>query len=276
MHVEEAVAIVTGSGRGIGRAVARELARRGARVVCASLESGELQETTDLILAGAGAAVAAVTDVTVPAQVERLIEQTLDAFGRIDILVNNAGVCRAVGGLWEADPALWWSDVATNLLGPFLCCRFALPHMLDRNSGIIVNMAGGGYDRPNPGLSAYASAKAGLMRMTDNLAAEIAGRYAIQVYGFWPGFVRTGMTEFLATDPEGQRWLPHVKAGLAGGEDHAAEDVGRAIAELIEISRPDLSGRIFSFDDDFQAIARAAAEIARLDLHQLRLRTLER
>jgi NAD(P)-dependent dehydrogenase (short-subunit alcohol dehydrogenase family) len=265
-------AIVTGSGGDIGRAIACELARQGAAVACASLDDAGLRETARLIQVAGGTALAVPTDVTDQAQVERTFTQTMGAFGTVDILVNNAGIFRAIGGLWEVDPAAWWTDVTTNLFGSFLFCRTVLPHMLQRNRGIIVNMAGGGYDRPNAGGTGYAASKAGLMRLTDTLAAELDGRCDVQVYGFWPGFVRSGMTRLLAESEQGRRWLPHVGGGLEKNEDHPAEDVGRAIARLISISRPELAGRIFSYDDDFDWIAQHAGDIQRNDWHQLRMR----
>ncbi len=272
MQLKGTVAIVTGCGGAIGRAIARVLARQAARVVCVSLDDADLQETARLIRAEGGQALAAPADVTDRSQVERAITQALEAFDQIDILVNNAGIFRAIGGLWEVEPEAWWADVTTNLYGSFLCSRTVLPHMMQRNSGIIVNMAGGGYDQPNVGGTGYAASKAGLMRLTDTLAAELGERYDIQVYGFWPGFVRSGMTRLLVETPAGQRWLPHVGRGLQAHEDQPAEEVGNALVALVDISQPELSGRIFSYPDDFAQIAQHAAEIKRRDLRQLRLR----
>jgi NAD(P)-dependent dehydrogenase (short-subunit alcohol dehydrogenase family) len=143
--------------------------------------------------------------------------------------------------------------------------------MLQHNCGIVINMVGGGSDRPNLDGTGYAASKAGLMRLTDTLAAGLGERYNIQVYGFWPGFVRTGMTNLLADLPQGQRWLPHVGRGLLAHEDHPAEDVDRAMASLIGISQPALSGRIFSYEDDFAHVAQQDDEIRRRDLRQLRI-----
>jgi NAD(P)-dependent dehydrogenase (short-subunit alcohol dehydrogenase family) len=265
-------AIVTGSGGVIGRAIAVELARAGARVACVSIDADPVARTVRDIEDAGGVALAVAADVTDREQVDQAVQQAIARFGNVDILINNAGVFRAIGGLWQVDPDLWWSDVTTNLLGSFLCCRAVLPHMIGRNQGIIINMAGGGYDGPNAGGTGYASSKAALMRMTDTLACELSDQYRIQVYGFWPGFVRSGMTELLSHDAQGLRWLPHVQKGLEAGEDHPAADVGRAIVKLIGISVPDLSGRIFAYDDDFAEIARRASEIKHDDLYQLRLR----
>jgi NAD(P)-dependent dehydrogenase (short-subunit alcohol dehydrogenase family) len=143
--------------------------------------------------------------------------------------------------------------------------------MLQHNRSIVINMAGGGSDRPNVDGTGYAASKADLMRLTDKLAAELGERYNIQVYGFWPGFVRKGMTHLLADSTQGRRWLPHMGPGLLAYEDHPPEDVGRAMASLIDISQPALLGRIFSYEDDFARVAQEADEIWRQDLRQLRI-----
>ena len=266
-------AIVTGSSGGVGRAIARELARQGARVACAARREDHLQETARLIEAEEGVALALPTDVTDRGQVERMVARTLDAFGQVDVLVNDAAVFHALGGVWEVDPDLWWLDVTTNVLGPFLCCRAVLPHMMSRNQGIIINMTGGGYNYPLPGGSGYASSKAAVTRLTDTLAFELKGQYDIQVYGLNPGLVRSGMSEFVARSEQGRRWLPHVETDLETGRDHPAEDVGRAVVQLIGISCPPLSGRLFLYDADFEQVARRANEIEERDLCQLRLRS---
>ncbi len=273
MKVDGISAIVTGSSVGIGRAIAIELAGRGAQVVCTARSEARLRETVDTIKSEGGVALSVPTDVTDRNQVERMVEQTLNAFGKIDVLVNNAAVFHGIGGLWEVDPDSWWADVKTKLFGGFLCCHAVLPHMMKENRGIIMNMAGGGYDQPNVGGTGYASASAGLMRMTDTLASELGDEYDIQVYGLWPGFVRSEMTEILANAEQGQRWLPHVKKGLSLGQDHAAEDVALAVAKIIEHSCPALSGRIVSYNEDFEQIVERAETIREHDLYQLRLRS---
>lgn len=275
MQMQGAVAIVTGSGGVIGRSIAREFARRGARIVCASIDDDDLDETVRLIGRDGGHALAVPTDVTDQRQVKRMAKVTLDALGSIDMLVNNAGIFHAIGALWEVDPNTWWTDVTTNLYGSFLCIHTVLPYMLGRNRGVIINMAGGGYDQPNAGGTGYAASKAGLMRLTDTLSAELGEDSGIQVYGFWPGFVRSRMTQMLAETSQGQRWLPHVRHGLQVHEDHPSQDVGRAMVELIQISQPALSGRIFTYDDDFEQVAQQAVQIQQYDLRQLRMKKNE-
>ena len=119
MKVDGLSAIITGSSIGIGRAIAVELARRGAQVVCTARSEARLRETVDAIKSEGGVALAVPTDVTDSSQVDRMAEQTLNAYGKIDVLINNAAIFNGIGGLWEVDPESWWADVKTKLYGGF-------------------------------------------------------------------------------------------------------------------------------------------------------------
>jgi 3-oxoacyl-[acyl-carrier protein] reductase len=148
--------------------------------------------------------------------------------------------------------------------------------MMQQDSGIIVNLTGGGFARPNLGGSAYGSSKAGVIRVTDTLAEELRREgYNILVYGIDPGFVKGGMTKLLAESKSGRRWLPHVKEGLEAGRDNPAEDVGAAISRLIQISPPELTGRVFSYRDNIEALVKRAGEIQEQELYQLRYHTFK-
>jgi len=274
MGIEGKSIIVTGTSYGVGWQLALDLAQQGAKVVCAARSTEKLHELVQMIEKEGGSAIAVPTDVAKRDQVERMVEQAIQAFGQVDILVNNAAVFRAIGGLWEVSPEEWWSDITTNLLGTFLCCRAVLPDMMRRNQGIIITMTGGGFDRPNLGGSGYGASKAGMMRLTDTLAEELLrSGYNILVYGLNPGFVRSEMTRILAETLAGQEWLPHVRKGLEAEQDHPAEDVSRAVLRVVEISQPALTGRIFHWQDDFDEIARRAEEIKQRDIYQLRMVT---
>ncbi|MGD8749772.1 MAG: SDR family oxidoreductase [Anaerolineales bacterium] len=282
MNITNASAIVTGSGGAMGRAISTELARRGARVACADIDPAGLNDTIQQIEREGGKAFGIRVDVTVREQVRNMVAQTINAFGQVDVLVNNAAIFHAIGGVWEVDPDEWWLDVKTNLLGPFLCCQAALPHMMSRNQGIIINISGGGFGGPILGGSGYSCSKTALIRLTDTLAFEIGERdsrhrvpgmgYNIQVYAMEPAFVLGPMNEFVAQHELGQRWLPFVKEDLEAGKVQPPEDVGRAICKLIEISHPALSGRVFSYKHDLEQLFSYTDEINAQDLHQLRMR----
>lgn len=266
MELRGKTAIITGGGTGIGRAVALEWARQGAHVVLAGRREDRLREAADAVAAAGGRAEAVPTDVTRAADADRLARHALDATGRLDVLFNNAGSFAALGGLWEVDPAAWWNDVTINLLGPMLCARAVLPHMMQRREGVILNMNGGGSTSPLPGGSAYGSSKAALLRLTDTLARELerAGSPVLCV-AMGPGFVRTEMTMLQADTEPGRRWLPGSKEALDAGKSRPPEDCARDSVELLRHLRPEFNGRIFGVGMDFADLARRAGEIQEKD-----------
>jgi 3-oxoacyl-[acyl-carrier protein] reductase len=272
MDLKNKSVIITGAGRGIGQAIAVELARRGARIFCSARHEDQLQATERLIKSQGGVVATRRADVRDRKQVGRMTAAALRAFGRIDVLINNAGSFRAVGALWEVSPEAWRQDMATNLFGSFLCCQAVLPFMMKRRRGIIINLAGGGIDRPFLGASGYGSSKTGLMRLTDTLAFELqqAGYPGIQVYGIDPGFTRTAMTERIPRVRPGRKWIPEMEEWFRSGKDHPAQEAAEAVAELIQVSQRALSGRIFFWHQKFAEIERRAQDIRARDTFQIR------
>jgi len=271
MELSGKTAIVTGSGTGIGRALAVEFARQGANVVCCGRRPAKLEQTVSLIRDAGGRGLAVPTDVTQRAQVDHLMDETIRSFGAVHVLFNNAGSFQAIGGLWEIEPDLWWHDVTVNLLGPMLCAQAVLPHMMQRDEGIIINMDGGGSTIPLPGGSGYGCSKAALLRMTDTLAKELARvGSGVLVFGLGPGFVRTEMSELQAVSPAGRKWIPSSKEALDQGRGRPPEDCARSAVELIRVACPALSGRVFATGNDFQRLAARADEIQQGDLLVMR------
>jgi len=256
MDLKEKVVIVTGAGSGVGRALAIEFGGKGARVVCAARRSDRIRETARTIEQNGGTALAVQTDVTDIAQVESMVSQSLDAFGQIDVLFNNAGSFGTLGAVWEVDPDSWWHDVTVNLRGAMLCCHVVLPHMIQRNSGIIINMSGG---NQIPGGTGYSCSKVGVIRLTELLAKELAREgYSVLAFIMGPGFVRTEMTQIQIDTPEGRKWLPSSKEAVELGRDRPPEDCARAAAELIRVACPELNGGAFGPDTDFEEALREA------------------
>jgi NAD(P)-dependent dehydrogenase (short-subunit alcohol dehydrogenase family) len=273
MELRDKTAIVTGAGRGIGHALALEFARQGATVVCCGRGEQHLRDIVSAIEAEGGSALAVVCDVTVREQVDAMVAAALDRFGQIDVLFNNAGSFDAIGAIWEVDPEVWWKDVTINLLGPMLCARAVLSHMMERDEGIIINMDGGGSGTPFAGGSGYACSKAALLRLTDSLAAELRHEgSSVMVFSMGPGFVRTDMTVYQAITPEGVKWMPGSKTALDAGRDTPPEVCAKATIELLRAACPELSGRVFGIGTDFTDVKDRAEEIQSQDLHTLRLR----
>ena len=193
------VAIVTGGSRGIGRATALALATEGAKVVVNYARSSDAAEAvvTEITSAG-GEAVALGADVSQAEEVDNLIKQTLDKFGRIDVLVNNAGITRDTL-LMRMKPADWQAVINLNLTGVFLCTKAVTKTMLKQRSGRIINIASVAGQMGNPGQANYSAAKAGVIGFTKTVAKELASRN-VTVNAVAPGFIATDMTEELKSD----------------------------------------------------------------------------
>jgi 3-oxoacyl-[acyl-carrier protein] reductase len=197
--LEGQVCIITGAGSGLGAAIVRALAAEGARCALAGRRSAPLQALAAEIESRGGGAKAVVTDVREEAQVERLVAETVAAFGGVDIVVNNAGVFQAAP-LAETSTALWDETLAVNLRGAFLLCRAAWPHLLRRGAGQIVNVASVAGVQGYAEEAAYCASKFGLNGLTQVLALE--GRpHDIRAFTVCPGATATPLWEGKA-EPE--------------------------------------------------------------------------
>ena len=183
------VAVVTGASRGIGRVVALQLAVRGAAVAGLARPSPELRELAE---AGGQAGYRLVTvpaDVTVSAEVDAAFAAAGAELGPPTLVVAAAGTADVLGPVAEADPDRWWQAVAVDLRGTMLTARAAAV-MLPRRAGRIVTVYGDLGDHGTPHLSAFAVAKAGIARLTETLAGELAGT-GVRAFCVHPGFART-------------------------------------------------------------------------------------
>ncbi|MCL4507739.1 MAG: SDR family NAD(P)-dependent oxidoreductase [Chloroflexi bacterium] len=191
-------AIVTGAGRGIGQAIARAYAAAGASVCCAARSSAEIDATAAAIRQAGGQAFACCADVTVEADVNAMVQQTVERYGGIDILVANAGVDLDQRNVQDSDIGLWRATIETNLTGAYLCARAAIPHLRRRGAGKIIMIGSGLGHRGRPGSAAYACSKAGLWMLTRVLAQELADDN-ISVNELIPGPVQTAAS---SVDPQ--------------------------------------------------------------------------
>jgi NAD(P)-dependent dehydrogenase (short-subunit alcohol dehydrogenase family) len=227
-------ALVTGGGSGIGRAISRRFAAEGASVVVADL----VAERAEAVAAEIGGK-AVHADVTIAADVARMVE----AAGAIDVLVNNAGGGHA-DGLLEIEEAEWDGDLAGNLKSAFLCSKAALPGMIERGSGVIVNIASvnGMAFFAN---EAYSAAKAGMINLTYSMAVRY-GRHGIRVVAIAPGTIRSPLWQD-RVDKEPAvferlvRWYPLGRVG-------EPEDVANAAAFLASDDASWVSGEVLRVD----------------------------
>jgi NAD(P)-dependent dehydrogenase (short-subunit alcohol dehydrogenase family) len=196
------VALVTGAARGIGRSVALTLARHGADVVVTDIHGdAALLDAVVHDVAQLGRRSLAVTaDLVRKEQVDRLVGTAVSELGRVDILVNNAGVHSYPSPLLTVTETEWDRVLDINVKGPLFTSQAVLPHMVERGSGVIVNIASDSAFDVIPDEGPYGISKIALVRMSSYFAKELAGK-GVRVNALAPGWVRTRLTEQFMTDP---------------------------------------------------------------------------
>ena len=188
-NLTDKVAIITGGGTGIGKGIALEYAKAGAHVVVASRKQENLDKAAAEIKALGRESLAIATDVRVPEQVDNLVKQTVDKFGKLDIMVNNAGASFLVK-TEELSPNGWDTIININLKGTFLCSVAAAKIMIPQKGGKIINISSVAGINGSPRMSHYGAAKAGIINFTKTLSVEWAP-YNINVNCIAPGFIET-------------------------------------------------------------------------------------
>jgi NAD(P)-dependent dehydrogenase (short-subunit alcohol dehydrogenase family) len=251
------VSLVTGAGRGIGRGVAIELAKLGhAVVVNYAGNAAAAEECLRLVREAGGDGFSARADISVSADRERLVKETLDAYGRIDLLVNNAGVAPTVrADLLEASEESFDRLIDINLKGPYFLTQIVARRMIDQVQRGDVSAFGSPRIITITSISAYAAsvnrgdycvAKAGLAMMTALYAARLA-EYGINVYEVRPGVIATDMTGGVK-----EKYDRMIEQGAwpirRWGQP---EDVGRAVAAIARGDLPYSTGEVINIDGGF-------------------------
>jgi NAD(P)-dependent dehydrogenase (short-subunit alcohol dehydrogenase family) len=250
------VALVSGGSRGIGLGMARALIGAEHQVALMARSSLALERAVAEL---GRRALPVAADVTDPAGVAVAIEQIEETFGPVDLLVHNAGSAGVVGPLWEAEPDAWWDEVAVHLRGAMLLAHACLPGMIARGRGRVVLVYGNLGDRGGPWCTAYAAGKAGLLRLVDQLHAELDGT-GVQIFGLHPGLVWTPMTAALAQDPEKRRWLPNFQRRPR--EDYGtSEPAGEMVMQIATGEADPLSGLLLGIWDDLAELREQAGQL---------------
>jgi NAD(P)-dependent dehydrogenase (short-subunit alcohol dehydrogenase family) len=266
------VAVVTGASRGLGLEIARAYVAAGATVVVTGRDEATLSAAVGTLRA-AGAQVEAVrADVSVPEDCARVVAATEDRFGPVTVLVNNAGVYGPMGAVEDVDWGEWARAIEINLYGPVLMCRAVLPGMRARGYGKIVNLSGGGATAPLPNISAYAAAKAAVVRLTETFAEELRGS-GVDVNAIAPGALNTRMLdEVLAAGPDAVGESFYAKALQQRDSGGAGLEAGAALAVFLGSADSDgISGRLLSaLWDDWATLPERRDALMAGDVYTLR------
>jgi NAD(P)-dependent dehydrogenase (short-subunit alcohol dehydrogenase family) len=243
--LRDRVAIITGASRGIGSAIADALADRGARVVLSSRKQADLDAEAERINARhPGAAIAVAAHAGNPADLERLVDTTLDRHGRLDILVNNAATNPHFGHTVDASLGAWDKTFEVNVRGVFALTQLAVHKYLGEHGGVVVNVASVGGLRVAFGLGIYNITKAAVIHLTKQLALELGPR-GIRVNAVAPGLVKTRFAEALWGNEE---ILKRVLESTALGRIGSPEEIGRVVAFLASDDASYLTGEVVVID----------------------------
>lgn len=239
MRLVGKVAVITGSASGQGKAAAELFAREGAKVVVSDVNQDGTEDVAAGIRKEGGEAIGIPADVSDQESVRALMERAIGHFGRLDVLYNNAGINTgtsfADGRFETMEPEVWDRVQNVNLRGIFLCCKYAVPRMVEQQSGSIINTASIAGLIGIGGRLAYSASKGGVIALTKALSKEVA-RDGVTVNCVAPRSIRTPMIEGLEADLE-----PTVPVGRLGDPD----DVAAAVAFLCSAHAGYVTGEVF-------------------------------
>jgi NAD(P)-dependent dehydrogenase (short-subunit alcohol dehydrogenase family) len=245
MELQDRVAIVTGSASGIGRGIALALGRAGASVVLGDIDfDGATQAAAEVRALGVRS-LAVRTDVASATQVKGMVKKAIEEFGRLDVLVNNAaylGFATEHKLFRETDEEEWDQHIGVTLKGTLLCCREALPHMIDQQAGRIINITSDAAKAlAPPGETLYAATKCAVVGFSRCLAGEVA-RHNILVNCVAPGLTRTPAVA--RTRPAA--WVERVASGIPLGRAAEPEEVASLVAFLASDQASYITGQHIS------------------------------
>lgn len=211
-RLDNKIAIVTGASSGIGRAAAKLFAQEGAIVVAAARRQPALDTLVAEITMAGGRAIALAGDIQDEAYAKMLVDRACEEFGGLDIAFNNAGTNGPIGPTPDVSLHSWNETISTNLTSAYLGAKYQIPAMLKRDSGsLIFTSTFVGYTVGMPGVAAYASSKAGLIGLTQSLAAEF-GPKKIRINALLPGGTETPMAKAWIGTSEGRSFIEGMHA----------------------------------------------------------------
>jgi len=250
-ELEGKVALVTGARRGMGRTHCLILASAGAKVVVSDINKKECQKVVAEIEDKGGEALAVKCDISQKSEVEAMVAQAVERFGRVDILVNNAGIAdfKEFISMTEED---WDRTIDINLKGYFLCSQAAVKEMIKTGSGVIVNIGSIAMGQTGvgfPNLVHYVATKGGIAGMTEALALELA-HYNIRVNAVAPGLIDTPMVDPVKSNDEG---LKGLLARLPMKRMGKPEEISSAVLFLASDASSYMTGSVINVDGGWLA-----------------------
>jgi len=242
--LEGQVALVTGAGRagkGIGRSIAIRLAKEGAKIAIADFVAEAAEAVASEVRDMGGEALAVTGSVSSPEDVDKMVQATVERFGKIDILVNNAGITRD-NLLVRMSESEWDMVLDTNLKGVFLCTKAVAKLMMRERRGKIVNMASVMGIVGNAGQANYSASKGGVIALTKTTAKELGSR-GVNVNAVAPGFIQTVMTEEMPEDAKASisNQIPLRRLGTP-------DDVAEVVLFLCSESSSYVTGQVIAVD----------------------------
>lgn len=264
MMLQDRVAIVTGAASGIGRATALLLAAEGASVVVADLDAPGARTVAGEIEAAGGTAMAREVDVSSEDAIRDLIAATGEAYGGLDILHNNAAALGPASPGRDMDIAsmdvdVWDRTMAVNLRGVMLGCKHAIPAMLERGRGAIVNTTSGSAQRGDLSIPAYAVSKGGVDTLTRYVAAQY-GKKGIRCNAIAPGLILTHGVESFGGEDYVRMLEEHHLTPRVG----RPEDIAQAVLYLVSDAADFVTGQILNVDGGILSHAPPFADIRRM------------
>ncbi len=220
--VKDKVALVTGGAQGIGEAICMTLAREGAKIAIIDVNLDKAKETAAAVAALGTEAEAYKCDVSCAAEVEAVVKQVQERFGRIDVLVNNAGITRD-NLLMRMSEAEWDSVIAINLKGTFLFTQKVGTVMMRQRGGSIINISSVIGLMGNAAQTNYAATKAGVIGIAKSVAKELASRN-VRANAVCPGYIKTAMTDKLSDEVK-QAIIEHIPSKVMGQPQDVANVV---------------------------------------------------
>ncbi len=273
----EQSAIITGGNQGLGLAIAKAFIQEGANICICALDKQQLAVAVDelktLKISDKQQIISLAIDVSIPAEVEALIQQAITNFKQVHILVNNAGIYGPMGPIDTVDWEQWKKTIEINLYGSVLPCRMLLPHFRQHKYGKIIQISGGGATNPMPRIEAYAASKSAVVRTMESIAQEcIADNITVNCVA--PGLLNTRLLdEVLANGPEraGEQFYQQMLKAKETNKTMSFDFATALCIFLASKASDGITGRLISAVwDNYYAWPEHIEELQQSDLYTLR------